>query len=159
MHHHRHASCIAISSGGDRVRERTLHRKLRETKYGMHGSKARRGSAARIIGWGLVALVYATVLVWAGALTAAQPMAVEQSAQAAAGPVAGTVVAATGADGVEMAPVSAILTPTEAPLVTLGIALAMVVAVGGWYLLRTFRARHPHVRGARLIARHITTLL
>jgi hypothetical protein len=117
----------------------------------MHRSKGRRRSAARIIGWGLVAMAYAVVLVWASGLTAGDA-AVGEAAQA----VAGTVVAAAA----PAASTAAVIhTPAEAPLVTLGLAAAIVFAAATWYVVHTFRARHPRMRSARLIVRHITTLI
>lgn len=102
-------------------------------------------------GWGLVAVTYAAVLLWAGAINAPET--------AAADAVAGAVLAAPADVSEELAAISAIETPAEAPLVTLAIAAAMVFGAAGWYVLHTFRARHPRMRSARLIVRHITTLL
>jgi hypothetical protein len=121
----------------------------------MHRSKGRRRPAARIIGWGLVAIVYATVLVWAGGLTAPQFRADAGEAQA----VAGAIVAAPAEVNEELAAMAEIPTPAEAPLVTLAIAAAMVFVAAGWYVAHTFRRRHPRARSARLIVRHITTLM
>lgn len=119
---------------------------------GMRRSKRRRSTAARIIGWGLVAIAYAAVLVWAGAITAGEPAS---AAGDAARAVAGTVVAVPEEAGA----LAAIATPAEAPLVTLALAAAMVAVAGAWYAVHTYRARHPRARSARLIVRHITTLL
>jgi hypothetical protein len=120
----------------------------------MHRPIGRRRSAARIIGWGLVAIVYAAVLVWAGGLTAAEP-----AARVGTEPEAGALNVAAGEVGEELAAVAAIQTPAEAPLVTLGIAVAIVAAGGAWYGIRAIRARQPRLaRTARLVVRHITTL-
>lgn len=131
----------------------------------MDRSKGRRRPAARIIGWGLVAIVYATVLVWAGGLTAGEPATAAEPAAVLAGqPVAGEAVSAAlaavpAAMDQELAVMREIPTPVEAPLVTLGLAAGMVFVAGGWYAIHTYRQRHPRVRSARLIARHITTLM
>jgi hypothetical protein len=118
----------------------------------MRRSNRRRSTAARIIGWGLVALAYAAVLVWAGAITGGEPAA-------AAGDAARAVAGAVGSVPDEAGSLAAIATPAEAPLVTLGLAAAMVAIAVVAYAVHTYRARHPRVRSARLIVRHITTLL
>ena len=121
----------------------------------MHRSKGRRGPAARIIGWGLVAVAYLAVLVWAGSLNAPQLAASGEEAQA----VAGAIAAVPAEVNAELAAMAEIPTPAEAPLVTLGLAAAMVFTTAGWYVIHTFRRRHPRARSARLIVRHITTLM
>jgi hypothetical protein len=121
----------------------------------MHRSKGRRGPAARIIGWGLVAMAYVVVLVWAGSLTAPQLATGGDAAQA----VAGAIVAAPAEVNEELAAMAEIPTPAEAPLMTLGLAAALVFGAASWYVVHTFRRRHPRARSARLIVRHITTLM
>ena len=99
-----------------------------------------------------MALAYAAVLVWAGAITAGEPAL---AASETAGAVAGAVAAAP----VEAATLAEIATPAEAPLVTLALAATIVFVAGAWYAIHTYRARHPRARSARLIVRHITTLM
>lgn len=101
------------------------------------------------MGWGLVALVYAAVLVWAGSLNAAG------GGGTAAQPVAGAI--AVAAD--EVVAMAAADAPSEAPLVTLGIAGGMVALAGGGYAIHAFRSRQPRrAARVRLVVRHITTL-
>lgn len=121
----------------------------------MHRSNGRPPQAARIIGWGLVAMAYVAVLVWAASLNAPQLAAGGEEAQA----VAGAIVAVPAEVNEELAAMAEIPTPAEAPLVTLGLAAAMVLSAAGWYVIHTFRQRHPRARSARLIVRHITTLM
>jgi len=125
----------------------------------MHRSKRRRGPAARIIGWGMVAIVYAAVLVWAGGLTAAEQGTAQLGQTVAGEAVAGALAAVPAEIDQELAVMSEIPTPAEAPLVTLALAAAMVFVAFGWYAIHTYRQRHPRVRSARLIVRHITTLM
>jgi hypothetical protein len=117
----------------------------------MRRSKSRRSTAARIIGWGLVAVAYAAVLVLAGGITAGEQVVGGDAARAVAG------VAVTFPD--EATALAAVATPAEAPLVTLGLAAAMVAVAFAWYVVHTYRTRHPRARSARLIVRHITTLM
>jgi hypothetical protein len=124
----------------------------------MHRSKGRR-SAARIIGWGLVATVYAAVLVWAGGLTATEPAAALAGSAAAVEPVADALGTVPATIDQELAVMSQIPTPAEAPLVTLALAAGIVALAVAWYAIHTYRQRHPRVRSARLIVRHITTLM
>jgi hypothetical protein len=106
-----------------------------------------------MMGWGLVALVYATVLVWAGGLNAA-----ESTAAAGAQPVTGAIAVVAEEVGGELSAAAAEM-PVERPLVTLGIAAGMVTLAGAAYGVHAFRARPPRLaRSARLIVRHITTL-
>ena len=123
----------------------------------MHRSRSRRRSAARIIGWGIVAVAYAVVLVWAGGLTA-DPAAAERTADEGAGVVA---AAPAGVDAtLAVATVPAIA--AEEPLVTLALAGGMVVLAALAYVvhvIRTRRSRRGPVAAARLVVRHITTLL
>jgi len=101
-----------------------------------------------------MAIVYAAVLVWAGGLTTAEPAAGAGTQQ-----VAGTITVAAGEVGDELVAVEATEPQAEAPLVTLGIAMAMVAAGGAWYAVHALRARLPRRRqSVRLIVRHITTL-
>lgn len=114
------------------------------------------------MGWGLVTVVYATVLVWAGSLNAGAGGGTEAQAVAGAQPVAGAISVAAGEVGEvgqELAAAAA-ETPAEAPLVTLGIAAGMVALAGGGYAIHAFRARQPRraAARARLVVRHITTL-
>jgi hypothetical protein len=125
----------------------------------MDRSKGRRRPAARIIGWGLVAIVYAAVLVWAGGLTATEATTAQAGGAVAGEAVAGALVAVPGGIDQELAVMSEIPTPAEAPLVTLALAAGMVFVAVGWYAIHTYRQRHPRVRSARLIVRHITTLM
>jgi hypothetical protein len=105
---------------------------------------------ARILGWGLVAAAYAATLVWAGGLTADAAASASVTLAAAEAVVAGAEMPATGLE-----------TPAESPLVTLGIAAAMVSMAGIWYVahaaVRPRRARRT--RSLRLVVRHITTLM
>jgi hypothetical protein len=117
----------------------------------MRRSKSRRSTAARIIGWGLVALAYAAVLVWAGGITAGEQVVGGDAARAVAG------VALAVPD--EATALEAIATPAEAPVVTLALAAAIVAIAFAWYAVHTYRARHPRARSARLMVRHITTLM
>ena len=117
----------------------------------MRRSKSRRPTAARIIGWGLVAFAYAAVLVWAAGITAGE--------QAVGGDVARAVAGVAMAAPDEASALAAIATPAEAPLVTLALAAAMVAVAFAWYAVHTYRARHPRARNARLMVRHITTLM
>ncbi|HEX6128579.1 MAG TPA: hypothetical protein VF071_06120 [Candidatus Limnocylindria bacterium] len=121
----------------------------------MHRSNGRRRPAARIIGWGLVAVAYVAVLVWATSLNADQLAASGEEAQA----VAGAIAAVPAELNEELAAMAEIPTPAEAPLVTLGLAAAMIFTAAAWYVVHTFRRRHPRARSARLIVRHITTLM
>lgn len=118
----------------------------------MHRTNRRR-SAARVFGWGLVAVVYATVLVWAGSLTAGE------SAASAAQPVAGTITLAAREVGEEVASTAAAELPREAPLVTLALAVGIIALAGGAYAVHAIRSRQPRrVSATRLVVRHITTL-
>jgi hypothetical protein len=106
----------------------------------------------------MVAIVYAAVLVWAGGLTATQP-ATAQLGETAGTAVAGALAAMPAGIDQELAVMREIPTPAEAPLVTLALAAAMVFVAVGWYAIHTYRRRHPRVRSAKLIFRHITTLM
>ena len=125
----------------------------------MHRSKGRRGTAARIIGWGMVAAVYATVLFWAGGLTATEPAVAQAGNAAVTAPVADALAAVPASIDDELAVMREIPTPAEAPLVTLALAAALAVLAAAWYAIHTYRQRHPRARSARLIVRHITTLM
>jgi hypothetical protein len=126
----------------------------------MQGSNGRRRSAARIIGWGLVALGYGTVLVWASGISA-DPAAAEATTTEVAG-----VLAAAPAD------VEAVLEVAAAPavaaeerIVTLAMAGGVVVLAGLAYAIHTVhsrlarRARRRRESLARLVARQIATLM
>ena len=126
----------------------------------MHRSRSRRGSAARIIRWGVVAVAYATVLVWASGLTV-DPAAAEATTAEVAGMVG---PAPAEAD----ASLTAATTPTavaEQPMVTLALAAGMVVLAALAYLVHAVhsrlvrRASRRRESAAQLVARHITTLM
>lgn len=97
----------------------------------------------------LVAVVYVLTLV-----VAADISAVDRAGAAAAAAPAQQGIMAADSPAVTAAAVEAAV--TEAPLVTLGIAGAVVLAAGGVYLLRVLR--RPRRRRTYLVARHVTTL-
>jgi hypothetical protein len=105
----------------------------------------------------MVAVAYAVVLVWAGGLTA-DPAA----AEAATADAAGMVAAAPAEVEATLAVANGPAISAEDPLLTLAIAAGMVVIAALAYLVhavRTRRARRGPVAAARLVVRHITTLL
>lgn len=121
----------------------------------MQRTTRRRTSATRILGLTVIVLAYFAALVWASDLNGSE--AVAASAQAG-GQVANAVQEAAAemtmatASGLENA-------GYEAPLVTLAIAVLLVVAVAVWLLLQRVSRRRPLARTARLVVRHITTLM
>ena len=112
----------------------------------MYRQTQHRRSAVRTIALALLVAAYVAVLVVAGNL--AQTEAVTPSG-------------ATAALSVPVASASAELAATdrEAPLATLGIALAMVAGVFGWYAIGAMRGRHPLARRARLMVRYLPALV
>jgi sensor c-di-GMP phosphodiesterase-like protein len=121
----------------------------------MQATKRRRPSATRVIGLTLVALAYAAVLIWASDLTGADAVAATAGVGTQAVEAAQVAQAAT-VDAAQAATVNA---APERPLVTLVIAGVMaVMAVLAWVLSHA-RRRRPLARSARLVVRHITTLL
>lgn len=125
----------------------------------MDRSSGRRGSAARIIGWGLVAVAYVTVLAWASGISAA-PAAAEATTAEVAGVLAAVPAKADAALTVAAAPAAA----SEEPLVTLALAAGMVFVAALAYLLhavhqRLVRRASRRQEASRLVARHITTLM
>jgi hypothetical protein len=105
----------------------------------------------------MVAVAYAVVLVWAGGLTA-DPAVAGAATTDAAGMVA---VAPTEVEAT-LAVANGPAMSAEDPLTTLAIAAGMVVIAALAYLVhavRTRRSRRGPVAAARLVVRHITTLL
>jgi len=118
----------------------------------MHRPRRRR-TLVRIIGWGLVAVAYAAVLVWAAELSvAAGSGAPAQAGQQLAGALSAAPV---DVEPVTMASASVV---GERPLVTLAIAATMVSAAFASYLVHSLRTGRRAARKDRLIFRHITTL-
>ena len=126
----------------------------------MHRSRSRRRSAARTIGWGVVAIAYATVLVWASGLTV-DPTAAEATTAEVAGVVGPAPADVDAALTVATAPAAA----GEQPMVTLALAAGMVVLAALAYLVHAVhsrlvrRASRRRESAAHLVARHITTLM
>lgn len=127
----------------------------------MHRSGSRLPTAARITGWGMVAVAYTATLVFAANLSAGEPGAaaafnrVGEASQAVAG-----VLAAPQPDvGVTLTSATTHALEVEAPLLTLVIAVAIILAAFAGYAVHGVRARGPRVRSARAIVRYITTLI
>jgi hypothetical protein len=138
----------------------------------MHRSRGRRPTAARIIGWGLVATAYVTVLAFASDIPAgpgAEQLAGVQAAgvQAAGNQAAGVLAAAPGEAGVDevLTAVTWPAGPAEEPGITLALAAGMVVLAGLAYGVHAIhgrlarRAARRRESVAQLVARQITTLM
>jgi hypothetical protein len=143
----------------------------------MYRSSGRRRTAARITGWGLVAIAYVTVLAFASdipagpaiapaaaAADAARPAAAEAATTKAAGVLA-AAPAETGMHDVQTTVTAPAGAASEEPMVTLALAAGMVGLAGLAYgvheihgrLARRAARRRDSV--ARLVARQITTLM
>jgi hypothetical protein len=115
---------------------------------------------AWIIGWGVVAAAYAFVLVWASGMTA-DPAA----AEATTGEVAGVLAAAPAEIDVALTVAAAPAAAAEEPVVTLALAAGMVAFAGLAYVAHAVhvrvarRGKGRRESAARLVARHITTLM
>lgn len=119
----------------------------------MHRPKSRRRSAARIAFWGAIAVAYVATLAYTTDLLAADAGSPTAAAAGAlAQPVAFAAVEETATASTAVAQEAL----TEAPLVTLGIAGAIVIVLGVAYVVHA--VRRPRTRRTRLVARHITTL-
>ncbi len=136
----------------------------------MQGSRGRRRTGSRIIGWGLTAVAYATVLAFASGISAdpaaAQPAAAQPAGAETPTNVAGVLAAAPAEASVgEVAVATARAGVAEEPAVTLALAGGTVVVGGLAYLLHTIygrltrRAARRRESVAQLVARQITTLM
>ncbi len=132
----------------------------------MSPSRDRRGAAARVIGWGVVAAAYALVLAWASGMTADPAAAEATTTTEVAGVLAPAPAEVEAVSTVTTTPAAVdVAGPAEEPVVTLALASAMVLLAGLGYLAHAILGRSArHLRreregATRIAIRHITTLL
>jgi hypothetical protein len=122
----------------------------------MHQRTPRRRTPLRVVGWMLIASMYAALLVIAADISAVDDTGAGAVAEAAADTAVGVAAGAASVAGGAVEPVTAVNARGESPLVTLAIAGAVLGLFGMTRALRL--VRRPRPVSARPIARRIQTL-